>query len=56
MSKGYNENFIQDQIQEIYEMPWDQLIQDKEKESKQHQEIPLIKNYSTQHKQVEKII
>lgn len=55
-SKGYNKNFIEDKIQEVYDIPREKLIQDKVKESKQYQEIPLIMNFNTQHKQIEQII
>lgn len=56
VSKGYSKNFIEEKIQEVYRIPRESLIQDKEKNTTKYQEIPLIMNYNTQHRQVEHII
>lgn len=54
--KGYNEDFIEEKIKEVYRIPRNTLIQDKEKETSKFCAIPLIFNYNTQHKEVEQII
>lgn len=50
------ETFINEKIQEVYQIPRYQLIQDKEKKLAKYQEIPLIMTYNVQHRQMEHII
>lgn len=40
--KGYNKQFIEEKIQEVYEIPRNLLIQDKNKDSKLNNDVPLI--------------
>lgn len=54
--KGYNKEFIAEKIKEINQTPREVLIQDKIKDNKDNNDIPLIMNYSIQHKKMERII
>lgn len=52
--KGYNENFIEEKINEVLHIQRDDLIKDKQRKVK-YQEVPKIIDYNTQHQQVERI-
>ena len=56
IDKGYNKDFIMEQIQKVYETPRTSLTQDKIKTKRLETELPIILNYNTQHKQLEAII
>lgn len=55
-AKGYSREFINEKIQEVYQIPRNVLVRDKNKDGTTDHGLPLIMNYSVQHKQVERII
>ena len=55
VNKGYDDSFIQTQIQNVLEIPRETLIEDRIKNKDMDDQVPIILNYNVQHKQLENI-
>lgn len=56
ITKGYNEEFINDKIKEVYEIPRITSYKIRKRNLKKLLELPIIMNFHIQHRQVERML